>query len=255
MQAIIDNIYIVVILAMGGTCMLVILFLLLHVRNQNKLLQQKQQLQQNAISHQKELTLAVFTSQEAERQRIGSDLHDSVGAALSTLRLSVDQILAMNNDPVYKQQFKSQIDKIITDVRNISHNISPAILKLYGLAEAIDELVMIINQTQQLHIVVDMEADGILEALPYPTSLSIYRVIEELLNNTIKHANANGAYLKLYRTGPQLSILYTDNGKGLAAGNKKGMGLLNITNRLEVINASWQIGHPAHSGFYININI
>ena len=135
-----------VIIAMGGTFMLVISFLFIYAYNHNKILKQKRMLYYAEIEHQKKLMLTIFESQEEERKRIGGDLHDSVGAALSSLRLIIDS----RNDDIllsFKQDCKNIIDKIITDTRNITHNLSPAILNLYGLSEAIAELAEIAGKS------------------------------------------------------------------------------------------------------------
>jgi signal transduction histidine kinase len=90
MQNTTDNIYILVILGMAGTFLLVVSFIFFSMRNQNKLLRQRQHFQQAQIEHQKELLRAVIESQEAERKRIGQDLHDDVGTTVSGLRLLIE---------------------------------------------------------------------------------------------------------------------------------------------------------------------
>jgi len=90
MQVSPDNIYILITLGMAGTLILVSSFILYSIRNQNKLLRQREQFQQAELAHQKELLGAVIASQEAERKRIGQDLHDDVGTTLSGLRLLIE---------------------------------------------------------------------------------------------------------------------------------------------------------------------
>jgi len=247
MQPLTDNIYGLVILAMGGTFLIVSSLLYLHAYNRNRLLRQKHLLQQTEIAHQKALLLAIFSSQEEERRRIGSDLHDSVGAALSSLRLTLDRIDTA--------QAHTTIDKIIKDVRNIAHNISPAVLNLYGLSDAVEELADMVNQGQRLLVEIDNQAEDELVALPHPVALSLYRVLEELLNNTIRHAEGSKVQICFFTAADRLLMTYTDNGKGLPAGSRKGMGLTNITNRLEVIGATWEFGTAAQTGFFIRVTI
>lgn len=255
MQQITDNIYVLVIIAMIGTFILVISFLLIFTYNHNKMLRQKQLLYQNEIDHQKKLLLTIFESQEEERKRIGGDLHDSVGAALSSLRMMIDT----GNDKsptAFKQDCKSIIDKVITDTRNISHNLSPAVLSLYGLSEAVEELADIAGRSGQIKIGIENEAHELLEQLPHSVSLGMYRVLEELMNNTIKHSAADRVNIRFLSGSASLHIIYTDNGIGYnEATIYKGMGLSNIINRLEVMEAIYVITTNTNEGFHIHITL
>ncbi|SFD26679.1 Histidine kinase-, DNA gyrase B-, and HSP90-like ATPase [Chitinophaga sp. CF118] len=253
MQQVTDNIYVLVIIAMTGTFILVISFLLLYVYNHNKILKQKQMLDQTEIAHQKKLMLTIFESQEEERKRIGGDLHDSVGAALSSLRLIIDS----RDDFMltsFKQDCKNIIDKVITDTRNIAHNLSPPTLSLYGLSEAITELADIACKSGTLEVIIDNQAEELLETLPHSISLGMYRVLEELMTNTLRHSFANTVHITFRATPEHLSIIYADNGIGYNEEDiTKGMGLFNITNRLQIIDATHWISTGRGKGFRINI--
>ena len=165
MKQMTDNIYVLIIIAMTGTFILVVFFLLLNSYTIHKIQKQKQLIYQTEIAHQKNIIQTIFQSQEEERKRIGRDLHDSVGAALSSLRLIIDS----GNDTL-RQDCKHMIDRIITDTRHISHNLSPAILTLYGLPEAIDELTAITGRHDVLQIHSDYNnAENILYKLRHAT--------------------------------------------------------------------------------------
>jgi signal transduction histidine kinase len=259
MQNTTDNIYILVILGMAGTFLLVVSFILFSIRNQNKLLRQRQHFQQAQIDHQKELLRAVIDSQEAERKRIGQDLHDDVGTTVSGLRLLIEMFKPGNdvkNHEDFTQSTKTIIDKVVKDVRNISHNLSPSTLRYYGLAAAINEHCTIINQSGKLEIALANNAEQTLEKLPLQTSTALYRVLEELLNNTIKHSGASKANINLDMENNNLHIDYADNGKGLTAdveSVKKGMGMQNIESRLLNINATYTLTPYSGKGFSIKI--
>ncbi|TWR25237.1 hypothetical protein FPZ43_17355 [Mucilaginibacter pallidiroseus] len=261
MQPTQDNIVILVVLGMATTFLLVTSFILFSIRNQNKLLKQRQDFQEAQIKHQKELLHAVIESQEAERKRIGQDLHDDVGTTISGLRLLIEMFKpADENDSAYnefKRSTKTIIDKIVKDVRNISHNLSPTTLRYYGLAAAITEHCTIINQSGKLEIVIENEAEEALAKLDMPAATAIYRVLEELINNTIKHSGASKAQIDIKTFANNLAIKYMDNGKGLTtvpAGAKKGMGMQNIESRLLNINAKFDIAAYDSKGFAIDIN-
>jgi signal transduction histidine kinase len=246
MQAIAENIYILVLLGMIGMMLLVVAFILINSRGQNKMLRQRQQMQQAELAHQKDLLHTVIDSQEAERKRIGQDLHDDVGTALSSLRMTIEMLQPQKNgdkNSKYVNLSKEIIDKVIKDVRHISHNLSPPVLSYYGLTAAIEEKVSFINQAGQLEIELIDEAQQALGELDFTVLLAFYRVLEELINNTIKHAGATKAVIKFLPDSDNgLIIEYSDNGKGMIKGpQKKGMGLQNIESRLTVVNATYEI--------------
>ncbi|TFF36348.1 sensor histidine kinase [Mucilaginibacter psychrotolerans] len=259
MQRTTDNIYFQMIMGMSGAAILVVSFILFSIRNQNRLLRQRQQFQQAEIAHQKELLRAVIESQEAERKRIGQDLHDDVGTSLSGLRLLIEMFKPLQKDQHYTdflRSSKTTIDKIVKDVRHISHNLSPATLGYYGLAAAINEHSDIINQSGKLTIEVQNRAEAALEQLNITVATALYRVLEELLNNTIKHSGASRAAIVFAASSEQITIEYKDNGKGLpisADTGRKGMGMQNIESRLLNINATFVLSTQPGQGFGIGI--
>jgi signal transduction histidine kinase len=254
----VDNIYILIILAMVGSFLMVSSFILLYVRNQNKILKQRQQLQFKEIEHQKELLQAIIESQETERKRIGQDLHDDVGTALSSLRLTIEMFNPVgeeDNNNKHVKLSKEIIDKVIRDVRYISHNLSPPALSYYGLAAAIEEKTSFINNSGQLTITLINDAEEVLKDISLPVSVALYRVLEELINNTIKHAGATQSIIKIAPTDNALLVTYSDNGKGMDASSiTVGMGMQNIESRLTVINADYVIDTAAGQGFGVSIN-
>jgi signal transduction histidine kinase len=240
MNAVADNIYLLVLAGMGGAIFLVVAFVFLYMRNQNKLLVQRELQQQAEIEHQKSLLAAVIQSQEGERKRIGQDLHDDVGAALSNLRLTMDMvdagIITTDSFKKFASSYKQSIDHIITDVRHISHNLSPPRLSLFGLNAALEDLTDVIPRSG-IKLALDNNAADILAVLDITIATTLYRVFEELIHNTIKHAAANHIFITLSVENKLLTIDYKDDGIGLPMddGKKiiKGMGMQNIESRFE----------------------
>lgn len=260
MNAVADNIFLLVIAGMGGAVILVVAFIALHMRNQNRLLVQRELLQQAEIEHQKSLLSAVIRSQEGERKRIGQDLHDDVGAALSNLRLTIDMFdsatITPNDFKKFAQAYKQSIDHIITDVRHISHNLSPPRLSLFGLNAALEDLADIIPRSG-LKLSLNNNATDVLAKLDITIATTMYRVFEELIHNTIKHAAASNITIDINCADDKLTIIYKDDGIGLPLNNNnihvKGMGMQNIESRLNMINALYQLGDAGHQGFSINM--
>lgn len=129
-----DNLYILIILSIVGAFSLIVSFVLIHFRNLNRLAKQEEQLQKAQLQYQIELLEAVIRSQEVERKRIGQNLHDDVGTVLSNLRITVEMYQRSAGAPgsldAFTASCKTIIDKVIMEVRHISHNLSPVSLDL-----------------------------------------------------------------------------------------------------------------------------
>jgi signal transduction histidine kinase len=261
MQKATDNIALLVVAVMLGVFILVISFLFLLFRSQQKLLAEKNRLQQAEIDHQKELLRAVIESQEAERKRIGRDLHDGIASSLTNLRITVGHI--GNSTPIdgFSEQLiassKSLIDGMITDIRNISHNLSPEILTIQTLTEAIEELCFIVDQASGIAVFVTNNAGKKADMPDHTASLAIYRILEELLANTIKHAQAASIHICLAIENNKLLFDYRDDGIGLpdVPFSKKGRGLQNIESRLNIIQASCTVEPKPGQGFHIQFTV
>lgn len=259
MQNINDNFLILLVIGMAGISLLVVSFILLHIRSQNRLLKQQQKIQEIEIHYRKELLSAVILSQEAERQRIGMDLHDEAGTALSSLRLLIEFFLNTlqpgNQSSEMGLQCKQIIDKVIANIRSIAHNLSPINEGRYSFTEAIEDLCDDINQLQQMTITLQWPETVKHLKLSNNIALCLYRVISELINNTIKHARADTVSLIFNIKDSLLLIDYRDDGIGLTEKPfNKGMGMRNIESRLEMIDASYIInGHTDSKGFNIQI--
>ncbi len=247
---------------MAGIALIIVGFILLQVRNQNKLLQQQKALAAAELEHQKKLLQAEITSQENERQRIGKDLHDEVGSVLSSLRLMIEHHTE-NDEPAgektnFNSNSKKMIDDIINNVRHISHNLSPRISGSFGFYDAVHELCETVKQSGGITLTLQFTEDNMPVHFDSNTAMATYRVIAELINNTIKHAKATSIYLTITTEKNNVLINYTDNGSGFLYnknGAYKGMGLQNIESRLSMINASWQIITAPSEGFIMHISI
>lgn len=254
-----DNIYILVLLAMVGTVVMVVFFILLQMRNQNKILRQKRKMHEAEIAHQKNLLQSVITSQEAERKRIGMDLHDEVGAALSTLRIKIERNAgeeATTGDLAVS--YKSDIDKIIANMRNISHALSPRISGNFGFYDAIHELSDSINRSGKINMALNFDETLLPVFTNEQAPMALYRVMAELINNTLKHASAQHIQLTVDVADSKMKIVYSDDGIGVSqksGAQPKGMGMQNIESRLGIIGAEWEIHKPVSGGYGMMISV
>jgi len=258
-----DNLNILIIFSVTGIALIIIGFILLQIRNQRRLLQKQKELSAAELAHQKKLLEAEITSQEAERQRIGKDLHDEVGSVLSSLRFMIENLAEHEQSPAMLSRFnlhsKQIIDRVITNVRQLSHNLSPRISGEFGFFDAIDDLASAVNSSGAVSMHLNYTESASPPLINPGTSMALYRVLAELINNTIRHAAAKNIFLDITTRPDQISLRYRDDGKGFvfhsnsAAGN--GMGMRNIESRLTIVQAQWQLKTAPGEGFNINISI
>ena len=216
----------------------VVYFVFLYRR---KTLENQLEMQEIKTKHQEEMLNATLKSQETERNRLGTELHDSVGAMLSSIKLNL-QVAKKKDGITSLDSVLGHMDETIGLVRSISHQMMPIILKKYGLKRAVEDL---FEKTSNEELTIQIE-EWHDPALSEENSLMLYRIVQELLNNAIKHASANHVVLSIEKREGSLKIVFRDNGKGFpkeVLENSQGMGLLNIKNRAQVINAQVQFGN------------
>lgn len=200
---------------------------------------------------------AVIETEEKERKRIASDLHDGLGPVLSAVNLYFQAYLDAkeNQKPEIENQLKIIIENAIADVSRISHNISPHILEKYGLIIALENFIDQISLLEKVKIFTNFEK---ISRFDLKTELTIYRTITELFNNTIKHAFSTEINLKIYLSQNIINIDYSDNGKGFDVikikQSKKGMGLHNILNRINSLNGKISIISSEISGTKVQMS-
>lgn len=177
---------------------------------------------------------------ETERQRFAADLHDEIGGKLATLRLTLSQLQKHGDDTGQIQQLatrsKEIIDTMIATVRRVSHNLLPPSLELFGLASAIEELSAWINTSSAIKVVTDYRLQQI--PLDQKKQLALYRIIQELISNTIRHAHASEIYVALLPGARDIKLIYNDDGRGFDLSQKNGftgLGFKNIENRVKLI--------------------
>lgn len=209
---------------------------------------------------QKKIYQAMLEGEEKERQKLANDLHDEVGPLLSSLKLYIDALKNINLDPPTQRTFLANsfdlVSSTIASIREISNSLSPAILTKFGLIASLNTL---IDKTKPL-IVVNFYNDIYDMRFPNHIEIIIYRVIKELINNTIKHAKATLIEIDISLKSDFLLLYYADNGCGFAyqkpmQENKKGLGLSSILNRAKSIDATAEFVTAPGNGlkFYLEV--
>jgi len=218
-----------------------IVFIIFH---QRKVIRYQQRLQRMEQDQQKLLLNASIRLQEEERQRIAADLHDDAGPLLATARLYLNENLVNLDKTTQLQSIynaKQIIDDTIQLIRNISHSLMPPTLKNFGLESAVNDLFQKISGSGSMNA--SSRFHDYRERLQAENELIIFRVIQELVNNILKHSNASFIHLTQNTSGNKFFIRLHHDGRGITQNdfnklNKSnvGLGLKNIQSRLKVLH-------------------
>ncbi len=207
-------------------------------------------------NNQLEKMRIMLTSQEEERKRIAVDLHDDLGGRLSSLKLYM-QATARQISGEQKEKLRDTtrlLDEAISELRNILFNLSPKTLDENGLEAAIQDLAGNIARITGLHIETNIDTGQI--KIGRPVQYAVYRICQELINNTLKHSGASAIFISLINREDGLVFLYEDNGKGFSLEHAKaGYGLTNIKTHAQTIYSDLTIDSSAGKGTAVTLII
>lgn len=220
-----------------------------------------QKLKQETLKniHQNDLLRANIEAQEAERKRIAQDLHDELGALLSIIKMNILMLEKQHKDVPGNllsglQNVCMLSETALTSIRNISHRLMPPQLEAFGLVKTLESVTDQINNAGAIKI--QLQAPLSLTGLPWDVTLGLYRIIMELINNTLKHSGATSATVEIYLKNNAVVCNYADNGKGLGSDHiNKGLGHKSIDGRISALGGVLSAGTAAGPGFYATIRI
>jgi two-component system, NarL family, sensor kinase len=226
-----------------GMLILTISMIVFIIFHQRKVIRYQMTLQKIEQEQQKMLLNASIKLQEEERQRLAADLHDDAGPLLATARLYLNENLVNLDKTTQLQSIfnaKQIIDDTIQLIRNISHSLMPPTLKNFGLESAVNDMFQKISGSGSINA--SCRFHDYKERLHIDKELMLFRVIQELVNNVLKHSNASFIHVTQNTNESKLYIRLHHDGKGLTQAdferfNKSasGLGLKNIQSRLRVI--------------------
>ena len=240
-----NNIIFVYFIGTLGMVLLALSIFFFFVTYQKKMLKKQLELNETKAKQQEEILLNTISAQEKERKRIAQDLHDEVGAMLSVVKLNVGRIEKKSEEPMTKElaaETKNYLDEVITQVRRISRALLPPSLDKLGLYFALEELANWVNKADQLKIVCWKGGEQF--RFDNKKELAVFRIVQELLNNAIKHSEATVIYVNgRFSPNSNLMISITDNGKGFNLEEKlnTGLGLKNLESRTQIIGAKFKM--------------
>jgi signal transduction histidine kinase len=226
-------------------------------RAQHRLLQQRLRLKEQETRHQEELIHNGIMVLEQERARFSKDLHDDIGSLFSALRLQVNQIDTQSDIKTKEVVFASRdmIDSGIQRLRQISHDIAPPDLEMFGLPDILETYC---DKYSTPEIDLTFSYKHPYRSMGKIQELAIYRIVQELCTNAFKHASASKIRLELRQTPDNTTFVYSDNGKGFdfdAIYNTPltGLGLRNITARVHHIHGTLQWNTRPGAGLSVEI--
>ncbi len=199
---------------------------------------------------------ANIAGQEKERIRIAKELHDSVAGNLAGIKLGLERLSGSNGDQEVLTQVKKNIDQTYHEVRSISANLSPIKSKEVGFSAFLSNYINDLNQLHPFEIEFNCSVDKAFSNMSDHQKLETYRILQELMNNIVKHADAEFIEVSINEVDGHLNILVEDNGKGFCQQSAKmGMGLKNIQSRVKKLNGIFNIDSVIDRGTIVNLDL
>jgi signal transduction histidine kinase len=226
-----------------------------------KIFKYMKKVEQEKRDMEKILLNAIIQAEETERKRFAKDLHDGLGPILSTVKMSLSSLTRIEKDDQTKKILRNTdmvIDEAIKSIREISNNLSPHILNNFGLNKAMRNFINKINYSDAIKINYTSTFED--ERFDSNTEVVLYRVLCELINNTIKHAEATLISISLEKIPGKISCRYKDNGKGfdintLSPTQPSGMGYSNMVTRINSLNGSFNLTSEKEKGTKASITV
>jgi len=250
-----------VIIMLGSAGMLIMASTLvgIYLLSRRKILDQQKEMDISAEKHRAELVISEIETLENERQRIAGDLHDDVGMTLSALRLNLSLAFAQTGEGSVKNavymQCKDLVDNTIHKVRQISHGLVSPELQVLGLNAAVKALCESTEVSSGVHF--HFICTNMFARPDAKTETAVYRIVQELINNTLKHAGAGTIAIEIIQKQDDLYVSYKDDGKGFdtTVTFSSGLGLLNMESRVQLLGGTFAIISAPGKGFAGEIHI
>ncbi|WP_412986864.1 sensor histidine kinase [Pontimicrobium sp. IMCC45349] len=210
------------------------------------------------LNHQQKILQTTINVQESERKRIAQDLHDAISSKLNVVSLTTHVLLDEENIGSSQKEALNHILDITTNTlessRKIAHDLMPPVLEKFGLKVALEELFDEFTKSKKISIAYNIDA---LTNISKPNELHVFRIIQELINNSIRHGKASKVSALLNQTKNGFTLHYTDNGSGFDVATIKekiGIGLQNIKSRVAILNGKFTIDSSPNKGSTFTIN-
>lgn len=240
-----NEILIVITIGIVVMMLLALAFVLFFYFSQKKFQAQQIKVQEERLKHQEQLLFSTIEAQEKERQRIAKDLHDEIGSKLNVINLGLYRIKKLGKENQILLEAVEEIFSVINDTigttRRISHDLLPPTLEKFGLKEALMELCESFKHMCTLNISFSIKQNDFRET-EKNVELNIFRVVQELINNSLKHGKPTNIGIDLWMNKNVIKLNYQDDGVGFdksIESFKTGLGMQNIESRLRMIQGNY----------------
>ncbi len=241
------------IFGIGAFAILVALFsILLFYSNKRKSEQRKRE---QEIKTEQDKLASFLNGQEEERARISQDLHDGIGQQLTLLKTGINQLIQNQADSSAKsewQDLETQVSQSAEEIRSISHQMMPVVLQKFGLRAGLESIAHQLNKLDKLNC--SLQTSSLKNRYNNVIEVQLFRICQELTNNSIKHAQAKHINIQLKEKDGQLILRYQDDGVGVDT-NEKGHGMNSIRTRLGVINGTMKWNSENNEGILVSIRV
>ncbi len=203
---------------------------------------------------------AEMNGREEERKRISKDLHDDLGATLSAVKMYLQGInLSQEDNTIYLTKATKGMTEGLSMIRYIINDLYPVTLENFGLESSLEELIEQINYSNQIRIIFINEVENLNGEISKNDKIHIFRIIKEIINNTIKHSNSNILSIRFTKINDFIRLETIDQGIGYDKNhlnyNQLGLGIKNIINRVELINGTICLESDINKGVQYTIEI
>ena len=202
----------------------------------------------------------IFKGQEIEKKRLSKEIHDGIGPVLSSIKLGIDNVINKNPDEAISKSLSnisSQISEVAQDIRQISHALMPASLTDFGLLTAIENLISRIADSGSIKFSTKFEISDGDEVFSKEQELNLYRILQEAINNGIKHGKAQNFTIEITKKTDHTLMVITDDGIGIEVTKKSkdGIGLKNMRSRVASMNGRFSSKAKRPSGLQIKVKL
>ena len=243
----------VLLLLLMGVALLLFFFF-----SRKKIVEKELEKKSIELIHQKEILQSIILTQEKERKRIAQDLHDEISSKLNIISLNAN---LLKDGELNKEEFLivnngilEATDKTLESARKIAHNLLPPMLEKFGLKDTLEELADSFNNSRKITIKYTIKYPK--EYLDKESELHLFRITQELINNSVRHGKAKKSTIRISLKKRALHFIYTDDGFGFNIEDihfKKGLGMQNIESRITLLKGKFTIESTKNKGFKITI--
>lgn len=206
---------------------------------------------------QKAIFQSVIDAEEKERNRIAKELHDSLGASLSAVKLYYESLMPNISDKEKSELVYKMLSDSCNEVRSISHQMMPQVLIQEGLYTAVRQFCSPFTKIENLHFELNILGEEI-RPNSSTTELMLYRILQELINNSIKHSKATEIIVQIMSSKSEIIMSVEDNGIGVSADvldQSSGLGINNLKSRVKFINGEFNVESSDNQGFVAIIRV